>query len=184
MDGALFSTGDGHFAQGDGEVCVTAVEMGATCVVRFRVHKGEAARRGIRCPRFAHGDYFADPRWAAPRRFVATMGMPMDAQGVNEGEDLNLACRNALLNMLDLLQERGFSREQAYVIAAWRSTSGSATWWTSRTSSSRRSCRRTSSRADARPGRSSAGQREFARMYRNIVTTLRYREFARAPLPA
>ena len=28
--GALFSTGDGHFAQGDGEVCVTAVEMGAT----------------------------------------------------------------------------------------------------------------------------------------------------------
>ena len=54
VDGALFSTGDGHFAQGDGEVCVTAVEMGATCTVRFRVHQGEAARRGIRWPRFAH----------------------------------------------------------------------------------------------------------------------------------
>jgi formamidase len=118
VDGALFSTGDGHFAQGDGEVCVTAVEMGATCVVRFRVHRGEAARRGIRFPRFAHGEYFTDPRWAAPRRFVATMGMPVDAQGVNHGEDLNLACRNALLAMLDLLQERGFSREQAYVIAS------------------------------------------------------------------
>jgi formamidase len=118
VDGALFSTGDGHYAQGDGEVCVTAVEMGATCVVRFRVHKGEAARRGIRFPRFAHGEYFTDPRWAAPRRFVATMGMPVDAQGKNHGEDLNLACRNALLAMLDLIQERGFSREQAYVIAS------------------------------------------------------------------
>ena len=40
VDGALFSTGDGHFAQGDGEVCVTAVEMGATCTVRFRLPKG------------------------------------------------------------------------------------------------------------------------------------------------
>ena len=29
VEGALFSTGDGHFAQGDGEVCVTAVEMWA-----------------------------------------------------------------------------------------------------------------------------------------------------------
>ena len=44
-EGALFSTGDGHFAQGDGEVCVTAVEMGATAVVRFKLHKGLAARR-------------------------------------------------------------------------------------------------------------------------------------------
>src|SRR5215469_7628122 len=42
-EGALFSTGDGHFAQGDGEVCVTAVEMGATAVVRFKVHKGLAS---------------------------------------------------------------------------------------------------------------------------------------------
>src|SRR5262245_18689537 len=118
VDGALFSTGDGHFAQGDGEVCVTAVEMGATCVVRFRVHRGEAERRGIRWPRFAHDDYFTDPRWAAPRRFIATMGMPVDARGVNHGEDLNVACRNALLAMLDLLGERGYSREQAYVIAS------------------------------------------------------------------
>ncbi len=44
-DGGLFSTGDGHFAQGDGEVCVTAVEMGATAVVRFKLHKGLANRR-------------------------------------------------------------------------------------------------------------------------------------------
>jgi formamidase len=118
VDGALFSTGDGHFAQGDGEVCVTAVEMGATCVVRFRVHRGEAERRQIRWPRFQRSDYFIDPRWAAPQRFIATMGMPVDEQGVNQGENLNTACRSALLNMIALLQERGFTREQAYVICS------------------------------------------------------------------
>ena len=47
VEGALFSTGDGHFAQGDGEVCVTAVEMGAAFVVRFRVHRGEAEPGGF-----------------------------------------------------------------------------------------------------------------------------------------
>src|SRR5262249_30369981 len=107
VEGALFSTGDGHFAQGDGEVCVTAVEMGATCVVRFRVHRGAAERERIRWPRFQRSDYFIDPRWAAPQRFIATMGMPVDEQGVNQGENLTLACRSALLNMVDLLRERG-----------------------------------------------------------------------------
>ena len=118
VDGALFSTGDGHFAQGDGEVCVTAVEMGATCVVRFRVRRGEAERQNIRWPRFERRSYFIDPRYAAPERFVATMGMPVTPDGANEGENLNLACRNAILNMMALLQDRGFSREQAYVICS------------------------------------------------------------------
>jgi formamidase len=118
VPGALFSTGDGHFAQGDGEVCVTAVEMGATCVVRFRVHRGEAERQKIRWPRFQRSDYFIDPRWAAPQRFIATMGMPIDEQGTNQGENLTLACRSALLNMMDLLQERGYTREQAYCICS------------------------------------------------------------------
>jgi formamidase len=118
VEGALFSTGDGHFAQGDGEVCVTAVEMGATCVVRFRVRRGEAERRGIRWPRFERSDYFIEPRFAAPQRFIATMGMPVDEQGVNQGENLNVACRNAVLTMMALLQERGYTREQAYVICS------------------------------------------------------------------
>src|SRR5262249_39157783 len=52
VDGALFSTGDAHFAQGDGEVCVTAVEMAAMCVVRLRLRRGEAERHRIRWPRF------------------------------------------------------------------------------------------------------------------------------------
>ena len=76
-EGALFSTGDGHFAQSDGEVCVTAVEMGATVAVRFRVVKDVPAR-AMRGPRFSHPGYFAPPEWAAPRGFVAAMGMPIN----------------------------------------------------------------------------------------------------------
>ena len=118
VDGALYSVGDGHFAQGDSECCLTAIEMGATAVVRFQVHESEAERKGIRFPRFRHPGYFAPPEWAAPRNFIATMGMPICDDGTNESEDLTLAARNAILNMIDLLQERGWSREQAYVICS------------------------------------------------------------------
>jgi formamidase len=118
VEGALFSTGDAHFAQGDGEVCVTAVEMAATCAVRFAVHSGQAARSNIRWPRFVRSDDFADPAWAMPRRFTATMGMPVDEDGTNHAQDLTSACRHAVLNMIDLLQERGLTREQAYVLCS------------------------------------------------------------------
>jgi formamidase len=46
------------------------------------------------------------------------MGMPINAKGDIESENLTLAARNAVLNMIDLLQERGFSREQAYIICS------------------------------------------------------------------
>jgi len=118
VEGGLYSAGDGHFAQGDSECCITAIEMGATAVVRFKIHQGEAERNNIRFPRFAHPGYFIPPEWAAPRNFIATMGMPITDDGVNEGENLTLAARNALINMIDLLQERGWSREQAYVICS------------------------------------------------------------------
>ena len=94
VEGALYSAGDGHFAQGDSECCITAIEMGATAVVRFRLHEGEA------------------------RNFIATMGMPVREDGTQEGEDLTLAARNALINMIELLQERGWSRQQAYIICS------------------------------------------------------------------
>jgi formamidase len=117
-EGGLFSTGDAHFAQGDGEVCVTAVEMGATAVVRFKLHKGLATRRKFSSPVFSRETYFTDPRFAAPERLLGVMGMPINADGEIEAENLTLACRNAVLNMIELLQERGFSREQAYVICS------------------------------------------------------------------
>ena len=44
--------------------------------------------------------------------------MPITTTGEIEAENLTLACRNAVLNMIDILQERGFTREQAYVICS------------------------------------------------------------------
>jgi formamidase len=118
VPGALYSVGDGHFAQGDSECCGTAIEMAATVTVRFRLHRGAAGGGKIVWPRFAHPHYFAPPQWAAPKNFIATMGMPIRQDGSNESGDVTLAARNAVINMIDLLAERGWSREQAYVICS------------------------------------------------------------------
>ena len=115
--GALFSAGDAHFAQGDSECCGTAVEMDCTLHVNFQVRKGEAQRRNLRFPIFERDDYFTSPEMAAPRRFLACTGMCI-ADGVNQSEDASLATRNALLTMIQLLMERGWSREQAYCICS------------------------------------------------------------------
>ena len=118
VPGALFSTGDAHYAQGDSECCITAIEMGATVDLRFKLHSGVAAAEDIRFPRFSHSGYFASPEWAAPRNFIATTGMPIRSDGSNDGENLTLAAENALLAMVSLLEHRGFSREQAYVLCS------------------------------------------------------------------
>ncbi len=119
VPGALFSAGDGHFAQGDAESCGTAVEMGATLTVRFGLRKGVAAQRRIRRPQYERSDYFTDPRFAVPQRFFATTGMPIAGEDRNESEDVTLAAKDALLNMIDhLVAERGYSREQAYALTS------------------------------------------------------------------
>ena len=74
-----------------------------------------------RWPFYRRDDYFADPRFAMPRslRFIATMGMPVDDQGVNYCVQRQRRVRGTrVLSMLDLLQERGFSKEQAYVLCS------------------------------------------------------------------
>ncbi len=117
-DGALISTGDIHYAQGDCEACGTAIEMRSRVHVRFEVHKGEAERRGIRDLQFFRDDYFTVPELAAPRRFFATTGISVRKDGTNESEDITVSARNALLNMIDHLETRGFSRQQAYVLCS------------------------------------------------------------------
>src|SRR5438552_17686388 len=42
VDGALFSAGDGHAAQGDGEVCITAIETTMTATLRFSLRRDRA----------------------------------------------------------------------------------------------------------------------------------------------
>src|SRR5438067_48390 len=116
--GALFSAGDAHFAQGDCETCGTAIEMSSTLRVRFSLRKGEAAALGIRDLRFTRQDYYLPPEYAAPRRFFATTGISVTKDGVNHSEDVTLAARNALLNMIDHLGERGWTRQQGYAICS------------------------------------------------------------------
>ena len=117
VEGGLFSAGDGHFAQGDSECCGTAVEMSAAIHTKFRIRGGAAERRNIRFPIFESDQYWTSPEMAAPKRFIAATGMPIE-DGRNESGNITLATRQALLNMIGIIMERGYSREQAYCICS------------------------------------------------------------------
>ncbi|MDP8949829.1 MAG: acetamidase/formamidase family protein [Actinomycetota bacterium] len=116
--GGLVSTGDVHYAQGDCEACGTAIEMRSRVHLRFGIRKGEATQREIQDLQFFRDDYFTVPEMAVPRRFFATTGISVRKDGTNENEDISVAARNALLNMIDHLQTRGFSRQQAYALCS------------------------------------------------------------------
>ena len=105
-EGALFSAGDAHFAQGDSECCGTAVEMDCTLHVSFQIRKGEAAKRNLNFVLFERYDYFTNPEMAVPKRFLAATGISVSG-GVNESENATMSARNALLNMIQLLMGEG-----------------------------------------------------------------------------
>ena len=107
VPGALVSVGDLHFAQGDGEVCISAIETGGAATFRI-----DLRRDGWR-PRFPC--YEAQPR--PPRAMFATTGIPLDDEGRQGDLDINLATRRALAELLSWLEhERGLEREAAYVL--------------------------------------------------------------------
>ncbi|KAA0120217.1 acetamidase/formamidase family protein [Mycolicibacterium sp. P9-22] len=117
VPGALFSVGDGHFAQGDGESCGAAVETTTRVVVRLDLRKGAAVSGGLRYLRFERRT--AGPAEVAARPHFAVTGIPMDAGGRIHPENLNLATRNALRLMVDYLaDERSFTRQQAYALCS------------------------------------------------------------------
>ena len=108
--GALFSVGDVHFAQGDGEVCGTGIEICATVTVRFQVQKNPRWM-----PRFPAFHAPAKPERAS----FGVTGMPITEDGRNESLDLTLSARSALLAMIDyLVATYGFSREAAYALCS------------------------------------------------------------------
>ena len=115
VPGALFSVGDTHFAQGDGESCGTAVETSSTFIAKFEVLKGEARRRNQTDPSFECSELPS----SVTRRYYATTGCSIRKDGRNESEDLNVAARNALINMIDYISDAySYSREQAYCLSS------------------------------------------------------------------
>lgn len=131
IDGCGFFIGDVHYAQGDGEVAGTAIEMGAVVTVQTEIRKGMASL--IKQPQFEGGSQI---KALEPDRFHATVGFPfkeageippqwtyLDSEKIRPltqlSNDITLAARNSLLQMLDWLQAtKGLTREQAFVVAS------------------------------------------------------------------
>ncbi|MDP2702566.1 MAG: acetamidase/formamidase family protein [Candidatus Rokubacteria bacterium] len=104
MPGALFSVGDGHAAQGDGEVCVTAVEMRAQATLRFGLEKGRRLE---------------EPQLRTTRPLAAGTNTASWFATTAHGPDLFAAAQRAIRHMIDhLVRERGFSREEAYIVCS------------------------------------------------------------------
>ena len=92
--GALFQAGDGHAAQGNGEVDVTALETSLTGTFQFILHKKQLTPY---------------PRAETPTSYIS-MGFD---------DDLSNATRKALRNMIDfLVTTKGMTRDDAYMLVS------------------------------------------------------------------
>jgi formamidase len=130
QDGCGLAIGDVHYAQGDGEVSGTAIEMDSTVIVNTKIMKPGSTNGGV---------HFAGPASLLDipsKSFYATTGFPFKQAGdippdmvyleseklrelTNLSKDISLAARNALVAMLDYLTAtRGLTREQAYILAS------------------------------------------------------------------
>ena len=101
--GALFSTGDVHAAQGDGEVCINGIEMPATVSLRFRVSR--------------------DFRLTAPMAETSAPRAPVAATGewlmIEAHENPLVAAAAATSRMVDFLVERwSLKSENAYLLCS------------------------------------------------------------------
>jgi len=145
VEGCLLSIGDVHYAQGDGEVSSSAIEMNAVVRVGIHLRKGQAASLGDR-PAFESGPVVGGAASRPARRFYATLGFPLKDAGEvipqhlglpvppgplsyidhaqiaplrNLPEDLTLAARDATRQMIRYLTTtRGLTEEQAYLLAS------------------------------------------------------------------
>lgn len=101
--GALFSCGDGHAAQGDGEVCINGIECPLDVALRFHLHKqqplaGPIVEASDRAAPDCRSDF-----WVV----------------VETGTDLAATARAATNRMIDLLVSRwGISEVNAYILCS------------------------------------------------------------------
>ena len=94
VEGALFSVGDGHGAQGDGEVCITAIETGL--VGTFSLHLRDDMKL----------------QWPLAETPTHMITMAFDP-------DLDVCVTHALRDMIALVSARtGISREDAYTLCS------------------------------------------------------------------
>ena len=108
--GAKFSAGDGHMAQGDGEVCVTAIETLMAVTLRFSVIKNSV---------------IASPRAIVPAADPTQLAMPAEmlAHGyyhtTGVGPDLMENAKNAVRDMVDwLVTDQQLSLHEAYALCS------------------------------------------------------------------
>jgi acetamidase/formamidase len=103
-EGALFSCGDPHAAQGDGEVCVAAIETDMQATLRFGLRKGAS---------------LSTPRFVVPGRLTPRVddGGWYGTMGIHE--DLMQGAKHAVRAMIELVVEQhGLDREDAYVLCS------------------------------------------------------------------
>ncbi|OJA14547.1 hypothetical protein AZE42_03167 [Rhizopogon vesiculosus] len=103
VEGALFSIGDGHAAQGDGEVCGTAIETCMKVTVRLSVRKDKP--------------YTKTPHFCTPVAKNKSEGEYYCTTGVDS--DTREATRSAVRNMIEfLVAEYGLDRVAAYILCS------------------------------------------------------------------
>jgi acetamidase/formamidase len=102
--GALFSVGDTHAAQGDGEVCGTAIESPMSLALTFDLVKGA----NLRFPRFETSGPVS--RHVDEKGYHVTTGI---------GPDLMQGAKDALSGMIDVLgQKHGLAAPEAYMLCS------------------------------------------------------------------
>jgi len=101
--GALFSAGDAHAAQGDGEVCINGIECPAEASLRFHLHKQRALAGPLIESRAAKKQSLDAEAWII----------------VESAPDPAAAARAATSRMIDLLAEHwGFTEVHAYLLCS------------------------------------------------------------------
>ena len=101
VPGALFSAGDAHAAQGDGEVCTNGIECPANVSLRFQLHKQQVLSGPV-------------VESAPPRQISSSAWLIVESH-----EDALEAARAATSRVIDLLIARwGFTPEHAYLLCS------------------------------------------------------------------
>jgi acetamidase/formamidase len=108
VPGALFSCGDGHAAQGDGEVCGTAIETPMNVTVRLTVEKG---RKWVESPHYITSHDHS--------KNLMRAGLDGEYGSLGIDADLREASRKAVRGVIAwLVAEKRLTREESYILCS------------------------------------------------------------------